>query len=1219
MRIYSLVTCCVYGLLLTLTGCNCDGGLSQIPEPSASLEYGSDSTPPLERLEINLGASLIDTQRTVELAIRNSGDGALTVTDIRLTSDESLCPQNASAFSILSPAAGADGFRGLNIAAEEDSLVTIGLTPEDGTPLCAMLEVHSDDSQNPILFALLKGQGDAPQLCAQNGLIDFGEVYIGDTQTDVIVLESCGTRPVEISNFTPNGYFPPFGYEPPALPLTLDPTELIEVPVSFAPTEETAYTITLGTAGLLEVQTNVSGQFYQIALEGTAKKTPSCELLVAPSVLNFGQVAEGRDSRQTVILRNLGESDCSIEAADIRDPPLSFSRTLLDFSIGDTLTPGDVANIEVVFAPLSVQGSENGFLDISSNDPASPLIEIPLQGTSIEITPCLLEASPTGLNFGNQAIGSTSEREVILTNVGTDTCSVQGIAVTTGTDSFSAIASILPLLGSPVPAGSSLSTIVTYHPESESSHSGNLQIQYKELGFGNPTSQLNVPLDGAGLPATICVEPQEVNFGDIGIGDVVDEQITVSNCGATTLDLRGAFLEATSHPDFSLQNIPSLPQDMAPGASTSLTVRAAPTAAGAAIAGTAMFGTVSILSNDPDQPSYPVPVRANAEACSSGLICQPLELNFGVVDIGQTLARSFSCFNAGLTGLSPSPTIDEPFQIVNSPNIIPSQATGVFTVLYTPDSVATHQDVIDLGADNCTGQQIEIQVLGEGSEENIPDCPTPQTFTPEIVWEWNGGSTLTNSSQVWVTPLISRLEDTNSDGHLTREDTPRVIFVSFDPADAPSISDIDSVNDPVPGVLRAVDGITAAEVFSVTESEYRLNSSVNIALADIDADGFVEIIGQQYILLEGVEAISGGPKLNGKFARGHLIAFEHDGTFKWISEEWTRSSDEVEDAGGIAIGDVDGDGFGEIALGDHLFDHNGNLLWRGDSGSGSTGHGPVSVLADVDNQPGLELVAGRTVYRNDGSILWSRDDLSGLIDFDGHPAIADLDNDGSNEIMIRSSELYVLDGATGNTLAGPLLPPTDISQGAECDEQSDTDCTPIPTNAAIMDIDGDGDLEIAISNENVLLLYDHLLNEIWRSPITDQTGASGPVGFDFEADGHVNLVYADEVTLWVYDALGESIYSADRSSITMMETASIGDINLDGHANLAIGNNSAFGGVANGLTVLANTGTSWAHARAMWNQHAYIESMVGELGTLIYWPDGMDALSGFRTASAACR
>ena len=89
--------------------------------------------------------------------------------------------------------------------------------------------------------------------------------------------------------------------------------------------------------------------------------------------------------------------------------------------------------------------------------------------------------------------------------------------------------------------------------------------------------------------------------------------------------------------------------------------------------------------------------------------------------------------------------------------------------------------------------------------------------------------------------------------------------------------------------------------------------------------------------------------------------------------------------------------------------------------------------------------------------------------------------------------------------------------------------------------------------------------------------------------------------------------------MTLAETTCIADVNLDGHANLLLGSNDAQQGLNHGLDLLGNQGHSWVHSRAIWNQHAYVESLISELGTPLFYPDGMEALPGFRIAEAICK
>ncbi len=1224
-----LLTSFVLGGIL-VNGCNCGNeDLGRLAEAHIVIAYEDQKSPDLERLDIAFGATEIGTTARRDFVIQNEGGKDLEVGDVRIASHPD-CPSPSSAFRVDAPALTDSAMRSVVVPGRtsetdtpKEETVTVSFNPTDGLPACAAVEVHSNDEDYPVRVALFTGQGNAAQLCATVLDVDFGEVLIGDTATDTFHLESCGTRPITLVDMTLNEWFPPFEAALPAFPLTLQPGESLDLPVSFSPEQALAYTHAAARAGSILV---ISDELvYTLSLSGIGVRPPSCNVSVNPSLIQFGNVIETQTSTQPLIVRNIGDLDCNITDVSIVAPAGNFSLQNFAPSAPAVLAPNDQLTVDVVFAPTAANGAENGIIEVHSDDLINPVIEVPIEASSIDLQPCALTAVPTAVNFGLQALGGTYQQQLVLTNVGTEQCLVKDIVLSNGADSYTVEAPIFPILGAPVGPGDTLTANVFFTPQTSGLAPGMIDVEYKEFGFGNPDQTLQVPVNGEGLSPNICVVPDALDFGSVSVGNVSEQSFSIQNCGPVDLEIRGLTFTPGTHPNYIFPNAPAVPFTLAPGDAQPVAVQAAPTNQGVSLAGLAMYGAVDVLSADENNPAAKVNLTANAGVCAAGLSCTPLDVNFGPVDFGLELLRSVSCFNPGSATINTAATIDAPFEIVSGPSTVAPFTSAVFVLRYEPSSLGVQTGNFYPGANDCEGNPIAISLAGQGQDGILPACPSPTVFQPEVVWHWEGDGALPNSKQVWVTPLITRLEDTTGDDLVTREDMPRVVFISFDSADSSLIlsGDIDSVNDPVPGVLRAVDGANGTEVW--TNTEVTLNSSVTPVAADINADGYVEIIAQKHVLLEGYSDFENGPKIKGKFSRGNLVAFTHDGQLLWESEQWTRNSEEIEDTGGLAVADMDGDGLAEIAVGDHVFDHNGNLKFKGGTGTGSAGHGPISGFANMDDDPELELVCAGSVYNHDGSALFARestDIIVGTRPMDGVFAVGDLDQDGYNEIVLNNGQLQVLNGQTGATIAGPITPPIRMSDGDECeppaDPESDEDCNPIPTNPAIMDVDGDGQLDIAFANQNIILAYDRNLNEIWRKPISDQTGASGPIGFDFENDGMVNVLYSDEGTVWVFDELGQPIYDANRVSVTMMETASIGDANLDGHANVVVGSNEPMLGTADGLDMWQNTTISWPHSRPMWNQHAYVEDLIGELGTPVLQSNAMKSLDGWRISRPAC-
>ena len=159
-------------------------------------------------------------------------------------------------------------------------------------------------------------------------------------------------------------------------------------------------------------------------------------------------------------------------------------------------------------------------------------------------------------------------------------------------------------------------------------------------------------------------------------------------------------------------------------------------------------------------------------------------------------------------------------------------------------------------------------------------------------------------------------------------------------------------------------------------SAYYANSHVYaVSVGNIDSDAEEEVVAGANWCLVGTPGDS------------MLYAYEGDGTLKWSCDAgWTNP-------GSIAIGDIDGDGIGEVIASYggsvHAFEGDGTLKWT------QSGGGLVSV-GDIDGDGIDEVITGSVrAFEGDGSLKW-------IYDTGGAESIAigDIDADGVNEVVV---------------------------------------------------------------------------------------------------------------------------------------------------------------------------------------------------------------------------
>ena len=204
------------------------------------------------------------------------------------------------------------------------------------------------------------------------------------------------------------------------------------------------------------------------------------------------------------------------------------------------------------------------------------------------------------------------------------------------------------------------------------------------------------------------------------------------------------------------------------------------------------------------------------------------------------------------------------------------------------------------------------------------------------------------------------------------------------------------------------------------------------------------------------------------------------------------------------VGDVDGDGLEDLALGDF----GGNLYWRRNvQGSGAfvtggllaSGYVHAAALADFDGDGTNDLVyqdyyTHAYLRRNLGGgafgppeLLWSNTDC-------GELACSDLDGDGDLDLVWWGSGLTF--GVCRNLGGGTFAPPQPLG--------------PYASDVVAVDLDADGDQDLVATQALQVKVYRNLTGASWSAlPQTVAYGAKSVAAIDLHGDGYPEIVVGE--------------------------------------------------------------------------------------------------------------
>ena len=270
----------------------------------------------------------------------------------------------------------------------------------------------------------------------------------------------------------------------------------------------------------------------------------------------------------------------------------------------------------------------------------------------------------------------------------------------------------------------------------------------------------------------------------------------------------------------------------------------------------------------------------------------------------------------------------------------------------------------------------------------------------------------------------------------------------------------------------------------------------------------------------------------------------------------------------LAFGDVNQDGYMDLAVGNdgmqnvvYINDGNGSLA--GVTRTFGPGNDSTASVAfgDVDGDGDLDVFAGNAgqknvIYLNDGSGDFSagtRDFGTGS-DWTNSIALGDVDGDGDLDIAVgnwnsQQNVVYLNDGS------GHF----DDSASART-FGAGTDST---TSTALGDVDGDGDLDIAVGNSaaqpNAVYLNDGSGN-FTAGTRAFGTGSDESLTIamgDVDGDGDLDIAVGnsgEQSAVYRNDGNGDFSGSSEFGTPDVIRTVAFGDVDGDGDLDLAVGN-----------------------------------------------------------------
>lgn len=463
----------------------------------------------LSPASLTFGSVTVGGSSSLTVQVQNPGTAPLSVTAVSRCAN----PVTSAEFG-WSPAAP------FTVAAGGSTTVTVTYTPTAAGADAGCLAFSSNDTARPVVSLDVSGTGQvaaAPRIAVAPATLAFGNVTLGTPMARTFTISNTGTAALTGTVARASGTSAEYAFAPASFNVAAGGSQAVTV--TYTPTDGTT------DGGSLTVSSNdTTTPTTSVTLSGTGVTAPAPAIALTPATLSFGSVVLGNTATLTAQVRNAGTAILNVTTIALcggSSPEFGWSPA------GPlSIAPGQATTLTVTYQPTAA-GTDSGCLAISSNDAASPVVNLGVGGIGVAQAVPAVVLSPASLDFGTVTVGSSASRTASIQNTGTGPLSVSGISLCSGSSPEFAWSPPAPLT---VAAGQSTALTVTYKPTGSGTDAGCIAVATDDPA--KPT--VNLQVTGAGSQPPVPSVDADLDIDEIE----VKRQVDVSKPSSVTLKLK---------------------------------------------------------------------------------------------------------------------------------------------------------------------------------------------------------------------------------------------------------------------------------------------------------------------------------------------------------------------------------------------------------------------------------------------------------------------------------------------------------------------------------------------------------------------------------------------------------------------------------------------------------------------------------------------------------